>query len=273
MATNPERRLGARYPVELAVELHSGLNIIPTHALDVSKHGLFVACSRPPALHQSILIAITLRNGSFETLATVARRVEDQRHGPMGAGLKLFCLGAEAKDRWDRFVAGLESPGLDLPTRPMANVAACFLVHPENPAALLTFFNQNVLASRTLFVTPALRLVGAEVSFVLVHPHTHEEHVQQASVVEWNPDQPQRMGVRFSPVDAAGRRAFLKFLGPMPVATPAPMEPLERARTSEYAFFSPKLNAQAEIVLLLEDEVIEKEDLFDFTWTNKEPKQ
>lgn len=275
MSGKQERRAGERFPLELAIDLHAQGDVVPVRALDVSRHGLFVACPQPPPLHTPVLITVKLRSGSFDTLATVVRRVEQQRQGALGAGLKLFCLGAEAKQRWDRFVGALESPGLALPTRPIHQIAACFLVQPEHPAALLEFFTHSVLADRTLYVSPAVRLLGAEVSFVLVHPRTHEESHQRAHVVEWSPDQPQRMGVRFAPVDTAGRQAFMKFLGDVPGAVPPPLsEPLvrvARAGASEYAYFSPKLQAQDELVeLLLVDEVIDKEDLFDFSWTNSE---
>ncbi len=271
-----DRRLAARFPVEFDVELHERGGLVAAHVVDVSRHGLFVGCRAPPAPHQSILITVKLPSGAFETLASVARRVEDQSRGPMGAGLKLFCLGTDAKVRWDRFVAGLESPGLELPTRATSLAAVCFLVRPPDQQTLLSFFNHQVLTSRTLYVTPALRQIGAEVCFTLVHPHTHEEHAVGAAVVDWNPDQPRRMGVRFDPIDIDGRRAFLKFLGPVPASeTPPPpttMDRLEREKANEYAYVSPKLQGLAAPIIDLEPEAEVVEDaragLFDFNWSN-----
>ena len=79
---NVERRLGARFPLELPVELHTPVGTVPTRAVDVSRHGLFVACAEPPAVHQSILLTIKLGNGSFETLANVARRMRTGATAP-----------------------------------------------------------------------------------------------------------------------------------------------------------------------------------------------
>lgn len=274
-----ERRLGGRFASALPVTMQAADAAVSAVAVDVSRHGLFVTCPRPPALQASLLVGVQLPSGPIETLATVVRRVEEQSRGPVGVGLKLFCLGAGAKDRWDRYVQSLESPGLVLPTRPLSpsaewSASACFLVQPHDPAALLSFWNDHVVARRPLHVTPAVRQLGADVEFVLVHPHTHAEHVLAATVVEWNPDVPQRMGIRFTPASSLSRQAFAAFLGPM-AAPPIPevaapeLARLEREGANEYAFFSPKLAGRQEVVLHAADEVVvNREDLFDFHWTN-----
>lgn len=196
-----------------------------------------------------MLLTVHLAGGPFETMATVARRNVDEQRGPPGAGLKLFCLGAEAKARWDNFVATFEGVELSLPTRPSIH-AACFLVQLDTPAALYDFFMTSVLGSKTLFVSPAVRQIGAQVLFVLVHPTTHDELELSARVVEYNPDHPLRMGVRFENVDKNTRRAFKGFLGPVPggesssMPDAAPLLPAARPSWTEYAFFSPRLRGR-----------------------------
>src|SRR5678809_459779 len=97
-----ERRTGNRHSFELDVELHSRTDRVKLKALDVSRHGLFVAFEQPPPLNHAVLLTVKLRGGPFETMATVVRRVMAMHEGPaLGMGLKLFCLGAGAKDRWD----------------------------------------------------------------------------------------------------------------------------------------------------------------------------
>lgn len=254
-----DRRGNTRHAHELDVELHLKDQRIPLRATDVSRHGLFLSSKLIfPPLHRAVLLTVKLKSGPFETMASIVRRVEEPSQGStLGIGLKIYCLGATARQRWDDFVRGLESQPLDLradlQTR-TSKAAASFLVQPEDPASLLDFFIQNVATPRTLFVSPAVRRVGAEVEFVLVHPLTHEESVHLGTVVEWNPDHPHRMGVQIAPADMAARTAFRKFLGPVrgaSIITAAPTSssegrPIsERAHWTEYAMHSPRLHALA----------------------------
>jgi hypothetical protein len=273
--TANDRRGAPRFQQDLEIELHSKTDRIRLPVFDVSRHGMFIACRDPPPMHHAVLMTVRLRGGPFETMATVMRRVTEYpkftdgtfgRGGsnPLGMGVKLFCLGADAKERWDRYVALLEDPGVQLPTRPTSQASACFLMQPETVTELLEFYTQNVVSNRTLFVSPAVRMIGALVHFVLVHPDTREELVLDAKVVEWNPDHPLRMGVRFERVDKDSRRTFRGFLGPVPGAGTLSMPdgaPLvaggQRPKWTEYAFFSPKVRAgrdpSGEFVLLDDD--------------------
>lgn len=276
-----DRRGAPRFQQDLEIELHSKTERIRLPVFDVSRHGMFIACRDPPPLHHAVLMTVKLRGGPFETMATVMRRVtsypafttgSEGRGGsqPLGMGLKLFCLGSDAKQRWDRYVALLEDPGVQLPTRPTSRASACFLMQPETVTELLDMYTQNVVSNRTLYVSPAVRMIGALVQFVMVHPDTREELVLDAKVVEWNADHPLRMGVRFEKVDAVSRRTFRTFLGPVPDAGPVPGAgtvsmpdgaPLvaggQRPKWTEYAFFSPKVRANrdpsGEFVILDDD--------------------
>jgi hypothetical protein len=257
-----DRRGGARHPHELDVELHLKEQRIPLRATDISRHGMFLASKLLfPPLHRAVLLTVKLKSGPFETMASIVRRVEEPAQGSMlGIGLKIYCLGADARQRWDSYVNGLEQQPIDLradlKTR-TSHAAASFLVQPDDPAGLLDFFVHNVATPRTLFVSPAVRKVGAEVEFVLVHPFTHEESVHLGRVTEWNPDHPHRMGVQIAPANAAARAAFRKFLGPVrgaSIITAAPTSSTEgaavgaaaeRAHWTEYALHSPKLHPLA----------------------------
>ena len=272
-----ERRLAVRHAHEVDVELHSRKERSRLRAVDVSRHGLFVTMDKPAPLHHALLLTVMLRGGPFECMATVVRRVTDQNEGALGMGLKLFCLGAAAKDRWDRFVMSLEQPGLLLPVREARSDGACFLVQHDTIAALHEFFAQNVIGAKTLYLSPAIRLIGAPVQVVLVHPLTQVEHTLEARVVEWNADHPLRMGIRFEHVD---RRAFQRFLGAPPATPNSPLVAAARPRWTEYAYYSPKVRrdqstAELDVVegKLLEHpelELVDKKELFDFAWTNPE---
>jgi hypothetical protein len=301
-----ERRQATRHAQKLDVEVHSKTERIRLSALDVSRHGLFVMTTKPAPVHHAVLLTVHLRGGPFETMATVARRQLEHGAGPFGMGLKLFCLGAQAKSRWDQFVASLDDPGLNLPVRgvdPSGN-GAVFLVQPDDAGELYEFFVSNVMGSRTLYLSPAIREIGAPVQVVLVHPVTHDEMTLFAQVSEWNADHPLRMGIRFNNLDRETRRAFKGFLGPVPgvgsLSMPdgAPLIGQERARWTEYAYYSPRVRAnRSEVsgeIVILEDEVpqlappsadeldviegqllehpelemVDARALFDFQWTN-----
>ena len=248
-----ERRLATRHVYELDVDVHSKTDRARVRATDVSRHGLFVQLDQPSPLHHALLLTVHLRGGPFETMATVVRRSLDASQGAVGMGLKLFCLGAQAKSRWDLFVASLDDHALTLPVRNVrADGGACFLVQPETVAELYEFFAQNVAVARTLYLSPAIRKIGAPVQVVLVHPESNDELTLFAKVVEWSSDHPLRMGIRFDALERDAKTAFKKFLGPVPGLGGAlrsgegtPLVSHARPRWTEYAYYSPKIRATA----------------------------
>lgn len=288
-----DRRLAARHAHDLDVELHQREKRVRLRASDVSRHGLFVACEDPPPLGHALMVTVRLRGGPFVIMANVVRRVTLRREGALGMGMKLFCMGADAKHRWDRFVWSIEHPALEFPTRATSKAAACFLVQPQDAADLVALFHDNIEHRRVLHLSPAVRKLGAEIQVVLVHPDTHEELAFTARVVELNPDHPLRMGVRFDDVTGVKRKEFMRLVG-KPSSEGAPVVQGEQRPWTEYAFFSPKLRAEVAAEakpggepLLLEEvaaeelaviegqlldhpalDLIDKRELFDFAWVN-----
>ncbi|MBI1945209.1 MAG: PilZ domain-containing protein [Deltaproteobacteria bacterium] len=279
-----ERRDAARHARELEVELHVRKERRRVRTGDVSRHGLLILCDDPPPVSHAVLLSVRLGGGTFDAMATVARHVE-RRHDQLGgAGLRFFCLGAAARKRWDEFIGTVERPTLRARPRPGVS-GACFLIQPSDAAALLEFYEKIVLARSVVFVTPALRQVGAPVRIVLVHPVTHEELAFDGEVASWSADDPLRMGVRMRTVDKEARAAFRAFLGPTAgvgsVSMPegAPLIPTARDRVTEYAFVSPKLRkergvaepldvVEGKLLDLPELQLVDKSELFDFDWQN-----
>ena len=251
---------------------------------DVSRHGLSVICDELLPLSHALLLTVQLEGGAFDAMATVARHVERRHDREGGAGLRFFCLGVAARARWDDYINAIERPTLRARPRPDVS-GACFMIQPRDAVALLEFFEKIVLARSVVFVTPALRQLGAPVRVVLVHPATTEEFTFDGEVASWSPDDPLRMGVRMRPIDRATRAAFRTFLGPTPgggsrsMPDGAPLLATARDRVTEYAFVSPKLRrAQApvedleviegKLVDLPELQLVDKSELFDFDWQN-----
>lgn len=280
-----ERRDAARHPRELDVDLHVRKERRPVRTSDVSRHGLFIVCNEPPPVSHALLLTVRLDGSSFDAMATVTRHVKRRHDQRGGAGLRFFCLGAAARGRWDELIATIEQPTLRARPRPAVS-GACFLIQPRDAAALVDFFEQIVLARSIVFVTPALRQLGAHVQLVLVHPVSNEEIAFDAEVASWSPDDPMRMGVRMKQVDKAKRAAFRTFIGPTPgsgsasMPDGAPLIPTARDRVTEYAFVSPKLRranqraaaelevVQGKLLELPELQLVDKSELFDFNWHN-----
>lgn len=291
------RRLGKRYKRKLDVELHTKAGGALVRAVDVSRHGLFLAMPNPPKENHVVLLTVHLPDAPFETMAIVARRVLDGDHE--GAGVKLYCLASDAKARWDHFIESIS--GKDVSLKPRATTAsssASFLVQLESAVEIEQFFNRHVRQGQLVHVTPALKQLGAEVLLVLVHPDTQREFVVRAVVAELYPDRPMRMGIRFVDVDMAKRIEFRHFLGidgrgQGPASEPVLVQQPRRSFT-EYAFYSPKValtaaaeevtnpgivlgasieeldSVEGELLELEELEHIDKNVLFDFHWENDE---
>lgn len=251
-----QRRLAERYPQALDVEINlkSGGKLAKT--VDVSRHGLFVRMSKPPPENHIVLLTVHLPNGPFETMATVAWR--EERGKQQGAGVKLYCLASEAKERWDTFIQSVSGKEFSLTPRPsVAADSASFIVQLETADEIERFVNRHVRTRDIVHVTPALKKIGAEILCVLVHPETHKEFLVTAEVEELYDDKPHRMGVRFAPWDEAQKRRFRTFLGiderskpPTPNEQEAEWQqefvPSKRRTFTEYAFFSPKVKTPAE---------------------------
>lgn len=255
---------------------------------DVSQHGLFVHMRDPPPVAHVVALTIFLPGGPLEVMATVKRRVvagfDDE-----GAGLLLFALSGSARARWEAFVRAGAEPGVPLaPAERITGADAAFLVQLDNVRATLAFFDEKIVPLQTVYVTPPFRKLGARVDVVLVHPDTDDEAVFHATVTELSADRPERMGIRFDPIDRGQRQAFLAMLGPLttPDGRPlmgAQLQTTGAERVTQYAFISPKLRGrsledQAPLDLIDEAPVeepqqtppelqlVDKRELFDFDW-------
>lgn len=303
------RRLGKRFKRKLDVELHIKGKSQLVRATDVSRHGLFLTMPDPPPENHVVLLTVHLPDAPFETMALVARRVLEQGDHS-GAGLKLYCLASDAKQRWDHFLESLSGAEYSISPRAApenSGSSASFLVQLGTVAEIEEFFRRHVRHDHVVHVTPALKELGAEVLLVLVHPETSKEFVLRAVVAELYPDRPMRMGIRFVDADMAKRAELRRFLGLDRAAknTDAPepqLVPQLRSRFTEYAFYSPKVlpaatapaeplattktksaalvvvdtsaeelaTVEGELLDLEELALVDKKALFDFNWWNEE---
>lgn len=281
------RRLARRYPKRLAVDVLMKGAPRRVHTRDLSRHGLYLELTDAPPVHHAVSLTVHLPTGPFQTMAVVARQ------DAAGAGLKLFCLGSEAKLRWDSLVETVSGRAVSLAPRAAAAAdSATFLVQLDTVAEMRAFYERHVQPERIVFVTPRLNQLGAEVVLVLVHPTEHTELSLRAVVASLPRAQPALMGIRFMDIDAPARAAFRRFVHAgvpeQDVALPSLVEKRRRAFT-EYAFYSPRVapppsvegeaivapdddlaTVEGELLELPELELVDKHALFDFQWRNDE---
>lgn len=246
----PDKRRDRRLDEHLDCDVHIKGHLVPARITNVSRRGLFILFRNPPPVGNVITLTVHLPGGTMDVMATVQRHAVSTGFADEGAGLLLFALGGHARQRWESFVRAGEEPGLTLhPTTPPAGVQhidAAFLIQLESPAAMLSFFDRVIAPLQTVYATPSFRRMGARVSVSLVHPHSEEHETFTATVVEFSVDRPERMGLRFDPIDRARRQAFLASLGPIAAPNGRPLleAPSGVERVTEYAFISPRLAAR-----------------------------
>jgi hypothetical protein len=243
----PEQRRDRRLEEHLDCDVHIKGTLVPARITNVSRRGLFILFRNPPPVGHVVTLTVHLPGGTMDLMATVQRHAPATGFADEGAGLLLFALGGQARQRWEAFVRAGEEPGLTLqPTTPptgVLHVDAAFLIQLESPAAMLSFFDRVIAPLQTVYATPSFRRMGAHVSVSLVHPHSEEQQTFTATVVEFSVDRPERMGLRFDPIDRERRQAFLASLGPVAAPNGRPLleAPSGVERVTEYAFISPRL--------------------------------
>ena len=208
---HPEQRRSPRYPFRLLVELHSRLGTRQLPALDVSRHGLFVATASPP--HEKTVLRVTLHapTGPIKATAFVSRSHKPPEVEKRGMGLELFSLLHADKQRWDAMFCALEQK--KAPTLlPDEHGAASFVLKLKDRAQLDDFYRKSVNFGGTLLVTPITHPVGTVVALHMVHPYTSDEFVLWGVVVRIHHTAPKGLEIRHHAIDDRVREDFRAFV-------------------------------------------------------------
>jgi hypothetical protein len=268
-----ERRQASRIKTKLWIDLSLPKEKRRVQCTDVSRHGLFLEMDKPPDLGRIVLLKVQLPGGPFEAMATVARHGQFNIESMGGAGMKLYCLASSAKARWDKYVADVGGESFKAQERPSKD-ASTFLVQLQHVDQLKAFFQKHVAARQTVYITPPVRRMGAEILVVLVHPTTKEELTLRGAVCDLDPDRPLRMGVKLEDGGVVGKRRFDAFIA----ATANPVQ--DEGGSGTYSYVNPKLAAMnaareaaeseqkmlSEVVEEPALELVDKNALFDFQW-------
>ncbi len=208
-------------------------------AVDVARHGLFVAVVDAPRNRHLVQLVIHLPDGPMQAAATVMRTLPGQ-----GVGLSLFALSSETKHRWDAFIshAAEHAPSVPMPTLPAAPVSRpdvpSFVVKLRTIERLRDYLQAHVAVGGTVLFTPVLPPAGSTVSLLVVHPMTEAEFPLPGRVHRAVTEAPKRLEIMFQHVDVGAFARFVEtglppslLVGPppppeAPLPAPPPMKDL-----------------------------------------------
>ncbi len=219
-----DKRRSRRFPCVLHVDVHTKNGSRALQSVNISRHGLFLASDEPLRERHVVQLTIQLPDQApVEATAWVSRSVAPGNGAVAGAGIQLFTLSADAKNRWDRFFFDLRESQLSGPTPPaqgpqtpsfpqVAEDAASFVVKFKSIDRLHEFDDNSLDVGGTFLVTPVLRPIGTEVQMIMVHPETDEEFVLTGQIVRLNEATPKGIEIKFHDDTNRRRTAFRRFV-------------------------------------------------------------
>lgn len=208
----------------LDVDVHTKNGSRALQSVNISRHGLFLASDEPLRERHVVQLSIQLpEQAPVEATAWVSRSVAPGNGATAGAGIQLFTLSADAKNRWDRFFFDLResqlsgpTPAAQAPQTPsfpdVAEDAASFVVKFKSIDRLHEFDDNSLDVGGTFLVTPVLRPIGTEVQMIMVHPETDEEFVLTGQIVRLNEATPKGIEIKFHDDTNRRRNAFRRFV-------------------------------------------------------------
>lgn len=226
----PEQRRDRRYRFQLPVVLVRGAREVTLLTGDVSYRGLFLRTDDPPPLRELLQVKARLPPENDDLLlhamAVFVVPVGADGRAP-GVGLQLYAVGAEARQRWERFVrwvAKTHPESLEAPVK--ADVAAPDPVKRQFPRVrrTLTVRAQSIddlhhivtqdVSRGGMFLRTGLDVaIGSELRLFVAHPQTGHTFAIDAIVRRRVERPPERagLGVEFVGLDEKRREEFAAF--------------------------------------------------------------
>ena len=230
-ASQPDKRRSKRFRFNVDVDVSDRRGVRRGRAVDVARHGMFIAIVDPPHNRHLVQLVIHLPRGPVQAAATVSRTLAGQ-----GVGLSLFALSDDAKRGWDGFIAEVQqqeqrSAAGEPRTAAMSTGAPAFLLRLRTMDRLREFQRSHVTVGGTVLFTPVLLPEGGPVNLVVVHPLSEEEHLLPGRVHRAIAQHPKRLEILFGAVDHAAFARFvdsgLAQLPPLPRLASVPLLPAD----------------------------------------------
>lgn len=212
-----EQRRSPRIRHELVVELHDKRGARTVQALDVARHGLFLATGgEPPRARHLVQLTVHLPDGPIKAAASVTRTLKNEDHID-GVGVQFFALSDDAKQRWDDFILDLQRSTSSEPrevqrARAAPSAGATFLVKLRSVERLKEFAATHLASGGTVLFTPVLRAPGEVVTLVVVHPKTDEEFRLPGVIHKVHEERPKRLEIYFHGITPALLNSFAAYV-------------------------------------------------------------
>jgi hypothetical protein len=223
-----------RFRLQIPVQLRLGKQIIDLVTEDVSFSGMFLRTDQPPPQRGLVKVDVPVEGDRqpIPLVAMVVHRIEPipgSRRVP-GAGLQLYGVGGEVRDRWARFILSLRQRHQDAASRPVrvevSNVtppvepinrrherfAAVLAVRSNTLDELVTTYTRDISQGGTFLTTDVPLTAGDDLYVELIHPESGTSFGLQCIVKRKVRD---GVGVEFSDLDDERRELFWRFVEPV----------------------------------------------------------
>ena len=211
------RRFGQRIDVDV-IDRHGTRR---GRAIDVARHGLFVAVVDPPRDRHLVQLVLHLPDGPLQAAASVSRIIPGQ-----GVGLSLFALSTDAKRRWDAFIIRTQQRAEAAPTDSSSTATTpsssgtgagpghgpdmpSFLIKLKTLERLQDYMKSHVAVGGTVLFTPVLHTAGTLLQLLIVHPATEMEFALLGRVYRAVATPPKRLEILFEPTDLVALGRFV----------------------------------------------------------------
>ncbi|HUH03035.1 MAG TPA: PilZ domain-containing protein [Kofleriaceae bacterium] len=223
-----------RFRLQIPVQLRLGKQIIDLVTEDVSFSGMFLRTDQPPPQRGLVKVDVPV-DGELQPIPLVAMVVHsispspDSRRIP-GAGLQLYGVGGEVRDRWARFILSLRQRHQDAASRPVrvevssvtppvepinrrhVRFAAVLAVRSKTLDELVTTYTRDISQGGTFLTTDVPLIAGDDLYLELIHPESGNAFGLQCIVKRKVRD---GVGVEFSDLDEQRRELFWRFVEPV----------------------------------------------------------
>ncbi len=227
-----EKRRDKRYRYRMPAVLVRGTREVPLLTGDVGYRGLFLRTDDPPPLRQLLQVKLNLppESSPFTVHAMAVFVVPAGTPGrDPGAGLQLYAVSGEARQRWDRFVQwvgqshpeSLETPvkaaaqAPDTVNRQYPRIRRELSVRAQSIRDLHLLVTEDVSRGGMFLRTGIDLAIGSEVRLLVAHPLTGQTVALDTVVrrrVEHPPDRA-GLGVELFGLDEKRREEFAELAG------------------------------------------------------------